>query len=290
MTATAIEIVETVRAAFNFSVDKFPLSGPEGMRTPHYGLFRSDNGACVGNACKARYTPHTTDDIVALVEACSTAFDGIGQVRCHFDDGHYVSIAPSKDYRLKVFGERDNVFPRVIIRAGYDGRAFLASVGLYRDLCRNLMRLNCVKGAVATIRHTSQLRGKMDELIVSFSSLRDSWQNVIAMVQNMESRPVALADFLRQVYGEPSSDTGRGATRHKNRTEAIFRRVMKERLLSGRGDMGRDFMVSAWEAFNAVQGYVQHDAVRHGSPSDLERALASLDDPAVRRAEEILAA
>ena len=47
MTANAIE---SVREAFDFTVEKFPLSGPDGLKTPFYGLFRSDNSKLVGNA------------------------------------------------------------------------------------------------------------------------------------------------------------------------------------------------------------------------------------------------
>ncbi len=63
---TAIDSVsETVRAAFPFSIDKLPLTGPDYLFTPHYGLFRSDTGASVGAAVRKGYQPHSTDDICA---------------------------------------------------------------------------------------------------------------------------------------------------------------------------------------------------------------------------------
>ena len=131
-------ISDSVRAAFPFTVDKLPLSGPENLKTPHYGLFRSDNGASVGVACRKGYEPHTVDDVCALVEAAASAFDGDAKARCLFHDGHYVTVEPSAEYRRSIFGTADNIWPRLIIRAGYDGRAFRAQLGFYRDACRNL--------------------------------------------------------------------------------------------------------------------------------------------------------
>ena len=34
-------VLDSVRSKFDFTVDKFPLSGPDSLRTPLYGLFRS---------------------------------------------------------------------------------------------------------------------------------------------------------------------------------------------------------------------------------------------------------
>jgi len=45
--------------------------------------------------------------------------------------------------------------------------------------------------------------------------------------------------------------------------------------------------VSAWEAYNAVQGYVQHDASRKGSPSDFSRIIGASRDMSVKKAETL---
>jgi hypothetical protein len=281
------EILDSVRSSFNFTVEKFPLSGPDGMRTPFYGLFRSDNSTVVGNAVTQRYLPHQTDDVLALCEAASAAFDGIANVRTYFNNGHYLAIQPTKEQRKAVFGTADNIFPRVIINAGYDGRAFHACMGLYRDLCRNMAIMRMVKGTTVSIRHTSGLRPKMDELIKTFGTLRHGWAAVEAAVDTLENRRVNMVEFLRQVYGEPNAETGRAATMHKNRTEAIFNRLYSERMRAGRGQLTGDFVVTAWEAYNAVQGYVQHEATRHGNVSEMGRIVLASDDAAVARAERV---
>jgi hypothetical protein len=287
-TMIANNVADRVRSAFGFSVDKFPLSGPEGMRTPFYGLFKSDDGTAVGyGSVSDRYEPHTTDDVLALVEAAGHAFDGVADVRCHFDHGHYVSIQPSKEQRLAVYGTADNVFPRIVIDAGYGGQAFRASLGLYRDLCRNMMILRQAEGTTVSIRHTSSLRLQMDELVTTFASLEQTWGNLQTVVQQMANREVRMVEFLNAVYGEPKSDEGRSVTIHRNRTEAIFRRLQSERVRTGRGTMGNDFVVTGWDAFNAVQGYVQHDATRRGRPTEMERIISALHDTKVAAAERI---
>jgi hypothetical protein len=287
-TMIANNVADRVRSAFGFSVDKFPLSGPDGMRTPFYGLFKSDDGAAVGyGSVSDRYEPHTTDDVLALVEAAGHAFDGVADVKCHFDHGHYVSIQPSKEQRLAVYGTADNVFPRIVIDAGYGGQAFRASLGLYRDLCRNMMILRQAEGKTVSIRHTSSLRLQMDELVTTFASLEQTWGNLQTVVQQMANREVRMVEFLNAVYGEPKSDEGRSVTIHRNRTEAIFRRLQSERVRTGRGTMGNDFVVTGWDAFNAVQGFVQHDATRRGRPTEMERIISALHDTKVAAAERI---
>jgi hypothetical protein len=287
-TMIANNVADRVRSAFGFSVDKFPLSGPDGMRTPFYGLFKSDDGTAVGyGSVSDRYEPHTTDDVLALVEAAGHAFDGVADVKCHFDHGHYVSIQPSKEQRLAVYGTADNVFPRIVIDAGYGGQAFRASLGLYRDLCRNMMILRQAEGTTVSIRHTSSLRLQMDELVTTFALLEQTWGNLQTVVQQMANREVRMVEFLNAVYGEPKSDEGRSVTIHRNRTEAIFRRLQNERVRTGRGTISNDFVVTGWDAFNAVQGYVQHDATRRGRPSDMERIISALHDTKVAAAERI---
>ena len=281
--------LETVKAAFDFSVDKFPLSGPDGMKTEWYGLFRSDNSQPVGNgSVTSRYTPHQTDDVIALVEASQEAFEGDVITKCHFRDGHFVIVEPTKEFRKSIFGTNDNIFPRLLINASYCGKAFNASMGYYRDVCRNMHIMRSVSKTCATIRHTSGLRSKMDELIQTFSVLRGSWAQLAETIEVMSNRETNMVEFLNAVYGEPESDTGRGATMHKNRTEAIFRRLMNERLVLQKGAMPADFKVTAWDAFNAVQCYVQHTATRKSDfNNEFDRMLLSVNDAAVQRAEEL---
>jgi hypothetical protein len=281
------QIISQVRSAFCFSVDKFPLRGPDGMKTPFYGLFRSDSGECVGSrSVSSRYTPHTTEDIVALVEAAATAFEGIAEVKTAFRDGHFLAITPSKEYRKSIFGTSDNIFPRVMLDASYDGRSFRGMCGFFRDACRNMAILKMVTGTQVTIRHTSGLRSAMDELVQQFGQLRHGWEGLTAAATQMEARRVNMVDFLNRLYGEPDS-TARSVTMHRNRTQAIFTRLYNERLNTGRAPLGQDWIVSGWEAYNAVQGYTQHDSIRRGRLSEMDRIILAAGDDAVARAEQL---
>ena len=283
-----MNIVEQVADKFNFEVKKFPLNGPDNIKTPWYGLFRNDTWECIGNgSVTARYVPHTKDDVCALVEASKDIFDGDFEAKCNFKQGHYVTIQPTKDYRLSVFGENDNVFPRLIISAGYNGKPFRASIGYYRDLCRNLAMMNSVEKTTVSIRHTNHLRDKLDDLINTFSILKSGWSNLSDTIKHMESRQVNLVDFMDSVYGKPDENSKRSVTIHKNRTESIFKRVLSERMKSGRSSFSGNFNVSAWEAYNAVQGYVQHDSSRKGKVTDFDRIVLSMNDPSVLRAETL---
>ena len=295
------EISSTVRDAFNFEVVKLPLSGADNHYTPWYGLFRDDDGKYVGSgSITDRYVPHTTDDVCALVEAAANVFEGDVNLQCHFNDGHYVSIAPSDDYRHSVYGTDDNIFARMVISFGFDKESCVASFGGWRDACDNLMLPRMVEGTRVSIRHTRSLRSKMDDLIATFGRLEHGWQNLIAMADEMQAREVRLDEFLDAIYGQPTpeqialANTGqkvRGVTIHENRTKAILNRVMRERWQTGRPALGSDFRVSAWEAYNAVQGYQQHDATRRARRGDtiakFDRILLASNDKAVRDAEKL---
>jgi hypothetical protein len=281
-TKTTLDIVAE---AFKFTVEKFPLSGPDRMKTPFYGLFRDDNSKCIGNAVSADYVPHTTDDVLAIVEATNAVFENC-DVQTYFKEGHYVDLAPTKEMRKSIYGTADNIFPRLTIFAGYDGRAFKVHMGYFRDLCLNLHRMKSIKSTYVSIRHTSGLRGKMNELIDQFSGLKEGWDDLGEIIKRMENTPIQLAGFLDKVYGLPTTE-GRSTTIHTNRTTAIFKRVLDERRRSGRPQIDSNYTVSAWEAFNAVQGYVQHDASRKGNPNQFDRILASSNDTAVNTAESL---
>ena len=289
MSSVSNSVSDKIRSTFNFSVDKFPLSGPDGMSTPLYGLFRSDTSSLVGSkSVTARYHPHTTDDVCALADAAENAFDDDIDVRCHFRAGHYVDVKPNLAQRKAVYGTEDNIWPRVLIRAGYDGESFRASLGYFRDACDNMAMMSMVSGTSVCIRHTSGLRGKMNDLIATFNTLKNSWTTLADVVDHMQSREVVLTDFLNQLYPQPTAAEGRGATVHRNRTESIVRRVMRERLTTGRPSIGTDYKISAWEAYNAVQGYVQHDAqARKGFTGDFDRIIRAANDITVRKAERL---
>jgi hypothetical protein len=72
---------------------------------------------------------------------------------------------------------------------------------------------------------------------------------------------------------------------HRNRTEQIVRRLMREQVALGEPTAINE--VSAWAAFNAVQGFIQHDSRRKGKPGDFDRAIMALSDAKVLQAQHL---
>lgn len=288
---TAISTQDTIRTtlaeAFPFSVDKFPLFGPDNIHTPHYGLFRSDTAENIGNAVKKGYQPHTLDDVATLAEAALSGFDTTTTepvIRCHWQAGHNVIIAPSDNHRQAIYGSQDNIFPRFIVRAGYGGTCFGASLGLYRDCCRNLAMLKTAGESVSVkIRHTHSLRPRLSDLVCTFQRLASKWQGVVETARRLEATEIDLREFIRTVYPQTQSTSRRSQTIDSNRANAIARRISRERQATGRPNATIS-RVTAWEAYNGVQGYVQHEATRKNRPSAISRAMSAMADPAVSRA------
>lgn len=287
--ATTNEIVEIVKAEFDFEVSKQPLTW-EGNKTPHYGLFRSDNKECVGFSPRKGYTPHTTQDVVTLVEAAADAFEGeTRKVTCHFQDGHFVTVAPSIEHRRNLLegGGSDTIWPRLNIRASYDARAFHASLGYFRDACSNMAMIRSVSDRqfCVNLHHDSDLPSHIEDLRITFSKLAQGWEEMVATAKRLEQTEVYLPDLLAKVYPDREDQTVRQTKRADERIRAIIRRIVRERETTGRPtfENGPE-RVSAWEFYNAVQGYTQHDKSRRGKPSDYARALLAAKDSHVAEA------
>lgn len=280
-------IAQHIEQAFPFEIVKLPLRGPDGLATPHYGLFRSDNSECIGAAVRTGYQPHTREDLQALAEAAAVGFsaDAAPRIHCAWRDGHYFTMEAGDDLRRDITGRGDNIHPRFIVHAGYDSRAFTATLGFYRDRCRNLAMLSDVQQTTYVIRHTNGLREKMGELAERFRLLADSWPAVIGACQEMHRRDVSIPEFLGQVFPRPERITRRQDDAWNRRIGEIITRIERERTEEGRG--GSLLAGTAWEAFNAVQGWSQHQRRRLGQPSPFERAIRAFDDPAVSRALQL---
>lgn len=282
------EVLETVATDFDFHVEKQRVVlGPDCIPTEGYGLVKCDlNGGRqhVGRFCSKNYVPHTTDDVLALTEAACNVFDGDVKVRTHFEHGHYVDITPSDQHRIAVYGGKDSLFPRFMINGSYNGRGFSASLGYYRDLCRNLaMMKKTNKNTHVSIHHSSKLRSRMDSLIDTFSTLKEEWQTMSTLIAQLTEIPLNVERFMRDVYSEPEGKS----TRYENKIEKVILRLATESHRLGQPDPTETKQASAWLLFNAVQGYEQHDASRSKSTSDFGRVIRSENDY-TRNAERVI--
>ena len=295
---SSADVSASVRSAFDFTVDKFPLFGADNMPTDQYGLFRSDTGYLNGvKSISKQYVPHTTDDVCALVEAASTAFGGELDLKTHWRNGHYVEINPTLEMRKSVYGTEDAIWPRIMLRGGFDGKGFKATMGYWRDLCLNMSMLETVESTSVSIGHRSNLRCDMDNLIESFEGLKKGWDNLAGVAADMQSRNVNVHDFITEVYADrqPSDEQlllwnsgvkTRALTSWNEMISKMVKRVNAEAVKSHR-QAGRE-TVSAWEAFNMVQGFVQHDAQsKRGFTDQFSRILRASNDKHVKLAAKI---
>lgn len=280
-------ICAKIDEAFPFEVNKLPLFGPENLRTNLYGCFKSDTGENIGGAVKKNYIPHTLEDIKAIALAGMTGFDG-AELHCSWNNGHSLIIQPTEEYRRNVFGTKDAIFPRGIIRAGYGGlKSFDGSLGLYRDTCANLMRLK-VDGRFVSMRikHTSGLMDKIQSLVNEFESLLQHWNGVADEAVEMNQVELNFNDFIRSVYPLPEQPTDRIIKTYEQRVTEIIKRLEGERRGFGRLNTSLS-RATAWEAFNAVQGYEQHTARKHGRPDKFQRMFSALESPVVDKAYDL---
>lgn len=289
---TQDNIRDAVEQVFPFEVQKLPLQGPDNLKTGVFGLFRDDTGDFVGSSSVTKvYRPHSTDDVITLAEAGSTVFDGEAEVKCHWKDGHYLSIQPTKDYRHQVYGTNDGIFPRIVIRAGYDGQSFGAAMGYWRDVCRNLAILRMVQGTSVAIRHTSGLRAQINQLIVQFQAMSGGWKAITDRIDQMERRHASVRDFLHEMYGDVP-ESGKKKTMHETRTRNILDSIIRERVALAKSNAYDLNQASAWELFNAIQGYEQHTAIRRvrggGKLSDFERIIQAAAKKDVMKAEKLV--
>lgn len=271
--------MKAIRKAFPFNVEMRALFGPNGESTDFFGLFRDDTDQCVSrHACKASYRPHTVEEVELITKAATQGLQ-TDKMQCHWTgSAHVVLLQPSNQQRRSIQGAADNIFPRFMLRAGYDGRKFRATLGWWRDLCDNLVMLESVSECTMAITHTANLSQRIDELSESFHALASHWSEVTNMAKQMQGRSVTLEDFEKQVFGTTRGDNAFADKRHN----ALQARIDRERKSTKR--RGK---LTLWEAFNAVQGYAQHDRTRTANVSAMDRAMLAQADPDARRALEI---
>lgn len=278
-----------IRSAFDFKVVKreltatHPVTGAK-LETPFYGMFRDDNWRQVGGAAKAGYVPHTVDDICVLGEAAAAVFGGddVCEVDCYWTGtAHEVVVAPPREFHESIANKKDVVWPRVHIRAGYDGTSFRANLGLYRHACSNLMIPRLVTGTSASIWHTASLRPRIDDLREMFSGLCGKWADLTDELKLLDGVQVDFHKFVTSVFGPGVKADKSGLTKlAERRVEAVMLRVLREKEQLGRVTGSSGLRVTLWEAVNAVQGYIQHEARR----GDVMRALI---DPRVAKCYEV---
>lgn len=290
-TITKTEAAAQIAATFAEvgEVEKFPCRTIDDTPCPFYALLDSQ-GRPVGKRSVGKdYTPHQYGrDLAPIVDLALGAFESIGNVRAWWSGtGHVVRILPSDQYRREVYGT-DTLVPCLQIRADYFGSPMI-SVGGYRDLCSNLHMLSMVRGTTAKLRHTSGLPIRAEIVQRQIRDTLAAFDGTMTKVREAAGQVVNLADFYREVYpmsAAAAEGSGRANTIQRNRLDALVARLMRERRITGTPAGVGTNQATAWEAYNSVQGYEQHEASPSvtGTEERIERAATA---PAVRRAEAL---
>ena len=154
--------------------------------------------------------------------------------------------------------------------------------------------MRTVESCHYSVVHSGDMRSKMDALVNRFQGLRDGWEDLLTMIRRMNSATVNMVEFLDAIYTPPVENEGRSVTIHRNRTEEIYTRLHRELSANNRPipTVANGFETPAWFAYNAIQGYVQHDATRRGSDAknDYSRMIAAATDVKVHKAEDLAVA
>lgn len=283
------EVENHLDMVFNFEVRKRVLYDGDMRETPHYGLEKTDTRTFLPHTFKEGYVPHTLDHVKNLVRAYHAAVGGVGWVQCTWDNAHVVILRPPKGHSVVINGY--TVEPTMMLRAGYDATAVVSRLGLFNYLCMNgLFNLDRDKSMTTSINHNAMMEGRIEDLVKSIEDLSHRVQDALDTVRTAAQTEVSMADFIRKVYPLNPDASKRTIQNYEDRVEMIIMRLIRERAARGLDTpdcFGGNFMASAFEAYNAVQGYEQHDARRKGVKNSTDRMVRAVDNRAVRKAASL---
>ncbi len=286
-TAVQQAVRDAIFTAFPKEVVKMPLCGPDNLPSPHYGLCFEDatsRGDWCSATVKQGYEPHTREDVAVI---CETIAAGLDVPLADIDisaawkngKGHRVAVQPTKAYRRSV-ASGDTIWPKFIVRANYGG-SFIASVGMYRDLCSNMQMMRRVENTTVYLRHVGSFRDNFDATVEEWQYLAAKFDNIVECATKLRESTVAVEEFYDRLYPQP--ETNASQTRHRNKLSAMFGRMVKERKQLGYSlaDATDHKKANLWELVNSVTGWVQHSKrqTRNGQRlSDAAKAFAAVDD------------
>ena len=249
-----------------------------------FRLYRSDTGEAVGNPVSEGYVLHNLDNIITLTEAIQESLGCELKLRTHWNNGEFIIAEPTKEARLQCKAD-DALWKRVIVNGRYGGLSPLTGLaGLFRDTCTNLMMIESVQTAHMSIRHTANLPNRVDELLMKFNRLTDSWELSLDKINQMSRNTVNLGDYTDQVW-QIERDPDKPNTRADNRARAIANRWNNEQPHRHPSVYPYHIETNAWSAYNAVQGHIQHNGEQ--TTHNIGRALHTLDSTRVKRAEQL---
>ena len=156
----------------------------------------------------------------------------------------------------------DNIDKYMLLVNSHDGSTpVIIKPTPIRVVCNNTMNLALRKSDSISIRHTSNMMNKMDEVVDALKNAEGefdkAFENMNRMVDLQKFDIVkyfeSIAPKLKQRRGDHVELTANGRKRPDN-NQKVFDRLMKN-YQYGAGNDGS----SLWDAYNAVTEYVDHE-------------------------------
>ena len=292
----------TLPIAIEAQFEKFPkqiikrrLFGPYGEETGVYGLFDENRNFIGRSSVTERYVPHQLEHIRPIVESVLglPGFEN-PKVRAEWKNGHYIRMRPSDDYRREIT-KGDSIWPQLDLWFGLGGLPARGRLPLQRDACSNLMMVRNSSEINFSIKHTKSLETRIATIQDQFWNIVAKWDEVVDHCRNMHAKRINLKHLLAEIYPAPKNDSKQAATKHNDKLNAIWSRVMREsHKLNLETPSLANPITTGWMAFNAIQGYRQHDAIRTSEKGmtreqkEFNRSVSVLEDSTVQRAEELI--
>jgi hypothetical protein len=264
----------------DYSVSKRQYKNPfTGEPSDNFGLFLPHKDFQeLPRPVKAGYVPHTSLDVCSVFEAANNVIDIEGaRLEMGWKHGHFVKATLDEEI---VINGRDRVKPTLLVQAGYDGKAFETTIGLFRMLCSNGMRI-LVKGTKSfgfKIPHSSMMHENLGIMIRQFEENLHQFSEMYGVVRQLSAAKVDHEEFMENLL--PVYDSKAGITRRIDTMNAIRDINIRERANLGAVPN------TAWLSLNAVHGHLQHNKAPKKSNS-MMRAEWANNHPLYRQASDL---
>ena len=292
----------TLPTAIESQLDKFPrhiikqpLFGPNGEETGYYGLF-TETGQPVGrSSVTERYVSHQLHHIRPIISSV-LGLPGFRNpiVEARWKEGHYIRIRPDDNYRREII-KGDSVWPQLDLWFGLGGLPARGRLPMQRDACSNLMMVRNSSEINFSIKHTASIETRIATIQDQFYNIVAKWDEVVDHCRHMQGKRINLKELLAEIYPKPETESKKALTNHRDKISAIWSRVMREsHELNLQTPSLANPVTTGWMAYNAIQGYRQHDAGRKNEKGmtkdqkEFNRSVSVLEDSTVHRAEELI--
>lgn len=281
------------------TVSKIPYTNPHpdflGSKTGVYGCFRDDTGEPLGGIVKENYVLPTRDQLVQVSMAACQAFDGMDvDVQASMYKASYqCTIKPTADFRREVF-QGDTVCPLFQVSLNFAGTGTdNIHMGMFRDACDNLMMMRTLSSWTKKIRHSSSHNRLFEKAVTDCNSLAGDFDNFVERAQQLQQTEVNMQEMVESIFADRIKDN-KASKQLKSALREIFERYNDEAEASDIQKIGVDgnWVANGWLAYNALQGYYQHDSprrkVNNAEIDSYQRALKASDQIEVNAAEKYL--